>query len=78
MRKEVGPLSKRTAAGSALLRYLEAVCMMLVLDHESKVSSLQCVLYFRSWIVAYSTGNYIQYLVLNHNGKDGIPCAAAG
>ena len=41
-------------------------------DWEFAVS--RCKLLYTGWInnkvLLYSTGNYIQYLVLNHNGKE--------
>ena len=41
------------------------------MDWESGVS--RCELVYREWInkvLLYSTGNYIQYPVINHNGKE--------
>ena len=42
------------------------------MDWESGVS--RCKLLYRKWIndkvLPYSTGDYIQYLVINHNGKE--------
>ena len=44
------------------------------MDGEFGIS--RCKLLYREWInnkvLVYSTGNYIQYLVISHNGKEYI------
>ena len=55
-----------------LMKFLQTTTMTFVHDNISETNFLVHFLkvYQINKVLLYSTGNYIQYLLLNHNGKE--------
>ena len=44
------------------------------MDWEFGISKLLCIEWINNKVLLYSTGNYIEYSMINHNGKDVYMC----